>query len=151
MSFLSRSVKASSRAASMVQARTFSSTPVAKDIARVSLIGRLTRDPEVRKAKNDNDYVAYDIAVSQGYTAPDENGQRQQRPANYYRIWSFRENSIPGIMNLTKGTRVFVEADLTMESRETEEGRSEPRPFFTHRSLHVLAKPKPVEPTEESS
>ncbi|KAJ9114303.1 hypothetical protein QFC22_005755 [Naganishia vaughanmartiniae] len=76
MSFLSRSVKAGSRAASMVQARTFSSTPAARDIARVSLIGRLTRDPEVRKTKSDSDYITYDIAVSQGLTAPDENGRK---------------------------------------------------------------------------
>jgi single-stranded DNA-binding protein len=38
------------------------------------MVGRLVRDPEVRKTKNDQDYVTYDLAVSQGFTAADEHG-----------------------------------------------------------------------------
>ncbi|KAJ9127406.1 hypothetical protein QFC24_000813 [Naganishia onofrii] len=139
MSFLSRSVKAGSRTASMVQARTFASTPNALDFARVSMVGRLVRDPEVRKTKNDQDYVTYDLAVSQGFTAADEHGNRQVKPANFYKIWSFRENTIPGLTSLTKGTRVIVEADITLEPREGEDGaKLDPRPFFTHRTSPVI-------------
>ncbi|GHJ86924.1 hypothetical protein NliqN6_3326 [Naganishia liquefaciens] len=151
MSFLSRSVQSGSRAATLVQARAFSSTPVARDLARVNLIGRLTADPEVRRTKNDKDYVSYSIAVGQGYSAPDENGQRHQNPPNFYQIWSFREASIPGLSSLTKGTKVYVEADLALKQQQAEDGsRLDPKPFFTHRSLHVLAKPRPVDPAEES-
>ncbi|KAI5451769.1 ssDNA-binding protein, mitochondrial [Naganishia albida] len=151
MSFLSRSANAGSRAASLMQARAFSSTPSARDLARVNLIGRLTRDAEVRKAKNDQDYVTYNVAVNQGYSAPDENGQRHPNPSNFYQIWAFREASIPGLSTLTKGTQVFVEADIAFKPQQLEDGtRGEPRPFFTHRSLHVISRPKPVEPAEES-
>ncbi|KAK7060216.1 ssDNA-binding protein, mitochondrial [Paramarasmius palmivorus] len=104
----------SSRAA----ARAFSTTSRASDIAKLTLIGRLGKDPEVRRTKNDMEFVTYTVATN-SYSAPaDESGERPPPRTSWHRVLSFSENSNRYLKSLKKGALVYVEAGYELREPE---------------------------------
>ena len=84
---------------------------------RVTLLGRLTRDPEIRSINSGGDQVAkFDVATSD--TWKDKNGKPQERSQFHpVVIWNkaLIEATVP---HLKKGSRVMVEGALEHRSYE---------------------------------
>ncbi|TFK43260.1 hypothetical protein BDQ12DRAFT_171006 [Crucibulum laeve] len=136
---------ATSRATS---ARAFSTSSARRaDLAMLTLIGRLAKDPEVRLTKNEKQYLTYTVATS-NYPPPpaDPNGERRPSTSTFHKVLCFSESSINYLQNLRKGTLVYVEANF--ELREPEAGADPASPmgqrqiFLRHDKIRVLVNPK---------
>jgi len=128
--------------------RAFStSVPRAADVSKLTLIGTLVRDPDIRHTKNEREFVTYTVAT-QNYPPPppDANGERRPSTTTFHRLLSFNEHANRFLQTLSKGTRVYVEANY--ELREPEPGADATTPqgqrqiFLRHEHLRVLSFPK---------
>ena len=84
---------------------------------RVTLLGRLTRDPEIRSLNGGDQVATFSVATSD--TWKDRNGQRQERSQFHpVVIWNqaLIEATVP---HLKKGARVMVEGALEHRSYES--------------------------------
>jgi single-strand DNA-binding protein len=84
---------------------------------RVTLLGRLTRDPEIRSLNGGDRVATFSLATSD--TWKDRNGQRQERSQFHpVVVWNqaLVEATVP---HLKKGSRVMVEGALEHRSYET--------------------------------
>ncbi|KAE9405967.1 hypothetical protein BT96DRAFT_1015221 [Gymnopus androsaceus JB14] len=133
----------SSRAA----ARAFSTSASRADVAKLTLVGRLGRDPEVKETKNSNEYVTYVVATNSFNPGPlDASGERPQPRTSWHRILSFQESSNKYLQTLKKGTLVYVEAGYELREPEPNSDPSTPmgqrQIFLRHETIRVLAQPK---------
>ncbi|KAF9008788.1 hypothetical protein BDQ17DRAFT_1421988 [Cyathus striatus] len=133
-------------------ARAFSTSAARADLAKLTLIGRLTKDPELRTTKNDKEFVAYTVATTNFPPPPVEaNGERRASTATFHRVLCFYDAPIRYLMNLKKGTKVYVEANF--ELRDPEPGADPSTPqgqrqiFLRHENIRVISSPRP-QPTE---
>jgi len=121
------------------------------DLAKLTLIGNLIRDPELKQSRNEKEYVVYTVATN-SYPPPDVNGERRPSVASYHRVLSFHENPNKYLLTLKKGSKVYVEAGF--EIREPEPGADISTPqgqrqiFLRHESIRVLNRAKSTEPSE---
>ena len=84
---------------------------------RVILIGRLTRDPELRYTPNGVAIANFSLAVDRSYT-----NQQGQREADFIRIKVWRKLAEVCANNLSKGRLVAVEGRLEVRSYEAQDG-----------------------------
>ncbi|KAF8631172.1 hypothetical protein AX15_002511 [Amanita polypyramis BW_CC] len=131
-----------------VSARAFSTSPArSADLAKLTLIGTLARDPEVRQTRHEKEFVTYTVAT-QNYPPPplEANGERRPSTSTFHRLLSFHEHTNRFLQTLRKGTRVYVEANY--ELREPEAGADPTTPhgqrqiFLRHEHLRILSFPK---------
>ncbi|KAG6866502.1 hypothetical protein C0991_003046 [Blastosporella zonata] len=141
-------------AASRSSVRAFSSTSSrASDLAKLTLVGNLIKDPEVRQTKNDREYVVYTVATT-NYPPPppDANGERRPAASTFHRILSFQEGSNRYLQTLRKGSKVYVEAGFELRDPEPNADPTTPQGqrqiFLRHESIRVLTWAKPVETHE---
>ncbi|TRM68451.1 hypothetical protein BD626DRAFT_481771 [Schizophyllum amplum] len=137
-----------SAASSRAPARAFStSASRAADVAKLTLVGRLGREPELKTTKTDKEYVTYVIATSQ-YPAPppDASGERPPAQTTWHRIFSFNPSANKYLQSLKKGTHVYAEANF--ELREPDKNADPTTPegqrqiFLRHEMIRVLGVPK---------
>ncbi|KAK2466433.1 hypothetical protein APHAL10511_002075 [Amanita phalloides] len=136
---------AASRVASV---RSFSTSSTrAADLAKLTLIGSLAKDPETRQTRHEKEYVMYTIATQNFPPPPPEaNGERRPSTATFHRLLSFNEHANRFLQTLKKGTKVYAEANY--ELREPEAGADPTSPqgqrqiFLRHEQLRVLTFPK---------
>ncbi|KAI6165016.1 hypothetical protein EDD17DRAFT_1754853 [Pisolithus thermaeus] len=98
------------------QRRAFStSSSRSYDVAKLTLVGRLGKDPEVRTTKSDREYVAYTVATT-NYPPPPPNpdGTRQEAGTSWHHLISFNPAQNNYLKSLTKGTQVYVEANFEL-------------------------------------
>jgi len=135
-------------------ARAFSTSSArSSDVAKLILVGRLGKNPEVRVSKNDKEYVSYTVATN-NYPPPPPNpdGSRPESRTTWHHILSFNPGANSYLSKLQKGSHVYVEANF--ELREPEHGADPDSPqgqrqiFLRHESIRVLKSSQPVE--EES-
>ncbi|KAI0032035.1 single-strand binding protein family-domain-containing protein [Vararia minispora EC-137] len=132
-------------------ARTFSTTRAsASDVAKLILVGRLGRDPEVRTTRNDKEYVAYTVATT-NYPPqpPNPDGTRPPSETSWHNIYSFSSSANAYLRTLTRGSHVYVEANYEIRETESpeEEGKRSKQVFLRHENIRVLARGR----TEEES
>ncbi|KII95932.1 hypothetical protein PLICRDRAFT_233451 [Plicaturopsis crispa FD-325 SS-3] len=104
----------SAATASRVSARSFSSSASrASDVSKLVLVGRLGKDPEVRTTKTDKEYVSYTVATT-NYPPPPPNpdGTRAEAKTTWHNIVSFVPGQNNYLKTLSKGLKVFVEANF---------------------------------------
>ncbi|KAJ4499987.1 hypothetical protein C8R41DRAFT_812810 [Lentinula lateritia] len=140
---------ASSRAVS----RAFSTSASRADVAKLTLVGRLGRDPEVKQTKNDNEYVTYVVATSSFNPGPvDANGERPPPRTSWHRVLSFHEGSNKYLQTLKKGALVYVEAGYELREPEPDADPTTPagqrQIFLRHETIRVLSHPKSSEQEE---
>lgn len=82
---------------------------------RVSLIGRLGRDPEMRYTPDGTPVTSFSVATDRRWT--DASGQQQERTV-WFRVTAWRRLAETCNQYLAKGRLVYVEGEL-----------SEPKPF----------------------
>jgi len=79
------------------------------DLNRVTLIGRLTRDPEVRSTPNGRSVTTITIATGRAWT--DQSGQKQKESEFHNVVMWSKLADIAG-QYLRKGSRLYVEGRL---------------------------------------
>ena len=90
------------------------------NLNKVFLIGRLTRDPELRYTPNGTPVAEFGLAVSRQYQ--DSNGERKESTTFVdLVVWGKRGE----VCNeyLSKGRQIFVEGRLDMSTWETQDGQ----------------------------
>ncbi|KZS97606.1 nucleic acid-binding protein [Sistotremastrum niveocremeum HHB9708] len=127
------------------RSRTFASSSPAATMAKLVLIGRMGRDPEVRTTKNDKEYVSYVVATRNSPPPPNADGVREEPKSSWHNILSFGPNQSNYLKSIRKGSLVYVEANY--ELREPDPNASPDSPegqrqiFLRHETIRVLKKP----------
>ncbi|KAF5322321.1 hypothetical protein D9619_001042 [Psilocybe cf. subviscida] len=128
----------------MIASSAFAQRRAIGDMARLTLIGHLARDPELRKTKTDKDYVIYTIAT-QNYLPPNEDGERPASTATFHRVLSFRPSSYEYLTSLKKGTQVYAETAFEVREADPEADPTTPQGqrqvFLKHQLIRPLRKP----------
>ncbi len=84
---------------------------------RIFLLGRLTRDPEVRITPTEKTVCTFTLAVDRPFSA--KNGQRE---ADFINIVTWNKTAELCGNSLTKGQRVLVEGRLQIRSYDGKDG-----------------------------
>jgi single-strand DNA-binding protein len=90
------------------------------DINRVTLIGRLTRDPDIRHTASGDPVCQLRLAVNA--RARDENGQWGDKP-NFFDVVIFGRQAESAGNYLSKGRRVGVDGRLSWREWNTQDGQ----------------------------
>src|SRR5262245_60316965 len=89
------------------------------DLNRVTLVGRLTRDPELRHTAGRDPVCAIRLAVSS--RARDENGNWGDK-SNYFDVTVFGRQAETSSTYLTKGRRIGVDGRLSWREWTAQDG-----------------------------
>jgi single-strand DNA-binding protein len=89
------------------------------DLNRVTLVGRLTRDPELRHTASGNAVCSLRLAVNSW--ARDENGQWGDKP-NFFDVVIFGRQAENASTYLGKGRRVGVDGRLSWREWQAQDG-----------------------------
>ncbi|MDE0119110.1 MAG: single-stranded DNA-binding protein [Bdellovibrionales bacterium] len=89
-------------------------------VNRVTLVGNLGADPEVRKTANQQTVTQFNLATSESWMNKD--GERQEK-TEWHRIVVWGKLAETCAKYLTKGRQVFIEGRLQTRSWETEQGQ----------------------------
>ena len=92
---------------------------MAGDINRVTLVGRLTRDPELRHLPSGQPVLQLGIAVNG--RQKDEGGNWTDKP-NFFDVKVFGNQAESLAMHLAKGRRIGVDGRLDWSSWEAQDG-----------------------------
>lgn len=104
---------------------------------RATLIGNLTRDPEVRVTPGGTNVANFSVATSYSKT---DNGQRVEK-TEFHHIVAFGRLAEIIQQYVTKGRKVFVEGHLQTREWETQDGLKRNRTEIVAESLIILDKP----------
>lgn len=85
---------------------------------RIILIGRLTRDPELRYVPSGQPVAQFTLAVDRPFT-----NQAGERDTDFIDIVAWRKLAEQVSQHLTKGRLVAVEGRLQIRSYETQDGQ----------------------------
>ena len=89
-------------------------------VNRVTLVGNLGADPEVRKTANQQTVTQFNLATSESWVNKD--GERQEK-TEWHRIVVWGKLAETCAKYLTKGRQVYIEGRLQTRSWETEQGQ----------------------------
>ena len=89
-------------------------------VNRVTLVGNLGADPEVRKTANQQTVTQFNLATSESWVNKD--GERQEK-TEWHRIVIWGKLAETCAKYLGKGRQVFIEGRLQTRSWETEQGQ----------------------------
>ncbi|MBI2684319.1 MAG: single-stranded DNA-binding protein [Actinobacteria bacterium] len=92
---------------------------MAADLNRVTLVGRLTRDPELRRSGAGDAICNIRLAVSS--RGRDEGGNWIDKP-NYFDVTVFGRQAETASTYLSKGRRIGVDGRLTWREWQTQDG-----------------------------
>lgn len=84
---------------------------------KITLIGNLTHDPEVRSTPNGVTVISFTIAVNRRF-AP----QGAERPTDFFRINAWRQLGEACARHLSKGRKVAVIGELQARTYEAKDG-----------------------------
>ena len=89
-------------------------------INKVTLIGNLGADPEVRKTASQQTVTQFSLATSESWV--NKEGERQEK-TEWHRIVVWGKLAETCAKHLAKGRQVFIEGRLQTRSWETEQGQ----------------------------
>lgn len=108
------------------------------DLNKVMLIGRLTRDPEVRTTPNGSNVASFSIATSFNWT--NQQGQKQEQ-TEFHNIVAWRKLADIVSQYLKKGSQVYLEGRLTTRSWEGQDGKKNYRTEVVAENMIMLGRP----------
>ena len=85
------------------------------DLNKVMIIGRLTRDPEMRSTPNGANVVSFSVATSFNWT--DQSGQKKEQ-TEFHNVVAWRKLADIIAQYLKKGSQVYIEGRLQTRSWE---------------------------------
>ncbi|GJJ07399.1 hypothetical protein Clacol_001601 [Clathrus columnatus] len=100
------------------QMRNFSISSRKDDMAKLTLIGRLGKDPAVKTTANDKEYVVYTVATRNPAPPPREDGTRREPTTSWHSVLCFNPNANNYLKTLKKGTQVYVEASYELQEAD---------------------------------
>lgn len=89
------------------------------DLNRVTIIGRLAQDPEVRTTPSGQTVASFSVVTN--YTWTDQQGQKQEKP-EFHNIVAWRKLGEICGQYLQKGKQVYIEGRLQTRNWEGQDG-----------------------------
>ncbi|MCL4155050.1 UNVERIFIED_CONTAM: hypothetical protein GTU68_008500 [Idotea baltica] len=103
---------------------------------RVTLVGNLTRDPELRQTKNNHSVTELGLAMNRTRTL--ENGQKQEEPT-FVDVIVWGRDAENAVKYLKKGRSVLVEGRLQMDSwKDSQTGQARSKLRVVAESVQYL-------------
>ncbi|MBH41201.1 MAG: single-stranded DNA-binding protein [Candidatus Magasanikbacteria bacterium] len=109
------------------------------DLNRASILGRLTRDPEVRTTPNGRNVASFAVATGRIWT--DQSGVKQERTEFHNCVLWGKLADIAG-QYLSKGRRVYIEGRIETRSWDAQDGSKRYRTEIVVDNLIMLDGPK---------
>ncbi|KAI2001131.1 ssDNA-binding protein, mitochondrial [Ophidiomyces ophidiicola] len=121
--------------------RAFSSS-ASRDVARISIVGRLGASPELITSQAGREYVRYTLASYSNAT----------RETSWFRITSFMGagKSRDYLMAIPKGSLLLVDGEATLNVKEDAEGRKFSTLNVVSKQFDVITRSKTDEAAESS-
>jgi single-strand DNA-binding protein len=116
------------------------------DLNRVTIVGRLTRDPELRHTRAGEAVCSLRLAVAS--RARDEAGDWTDRP-NYFDVTVFGRQGEAAAEHLAKGRKVAVDGRLSWREWSAQDGSRRQGVEVLAADLFYLDRPRASEPTPE--
>ncbi|CUA76854.1 hypothetical protein RSOLAG22IIIB_02330 [Rhizoctonia solani] len=127
-----------------------SAFPPTRGFARLTLIGRIGGEPELKTASNGSEYVKYTV-VTDNPTRPLPDGTYPPRSSTWHNITSFIPPTYERLTSLRRGAHVYVEATYDMKKLPaTEEFPARQMVSLRHDKIIVLDKGPNADPSMES-
>jgi single-strand DNA-binding protein len=109
------------------------------DLNRVILVGRLTRDPELRRTRDGDPVCAMRLAVTG--RARDEAGHWADRP-NFFDVTAFGHAAETAAAHLAKGRRVGIDGRLAWREWDDADGGRRQAVEVVAADIHFLDPPR---------
>ncbi len=110
---------------------------------RIILIGRLTRDPELRYVPSGQPVASFTLAVDRPFVS-----QQGERGTDFIDIVAWRKLAEQVTQHLSKGRLVAVEGRLQIRSYETQDGQKRKVAEVVADAVRFLDRKGPTAPTE---
>lgn len=110
---------------------------MANDLNRITLVGRLTRDPELRQTGSGTAFCKFGIANNRNYTA---NGERREEVSFFNCVAWGRQAEIIN-QYCRKGKQVAIDGRLQQRSWEDKEGKKQSSVDVIVENLQMLGSP----------
>lgn len=114
-------------------------SPVLMNVNKVILVGRLTRDPEVRSTATGQNVASIGIATSRAYT--DKNGQKQEQTEFHNLVLWGRLAEIAG-QYLIKGQECYFEGRLQTQTYTGKDGVERKKTDVVVENMQMGSKPQ---------
>jgi single-strand DNA-binding protein len=108
------------------------------DLNKVMIIGRLTRDPELRTIPSGQNVASFSVATSQQWK--DASGQLQSR-TEYHNVVAWRKLADIVGQYLKKGKQVYIEGRLQTRSWDDQSGNKKYRTEIIADNMIMLGSP----------
>ncbi|MEJ0021585.1 MAG: single-stranded DNA-binding protein [Candidatus Doudnabacteria bacterium] len=109
------------------------------DLNKVMIIGRLTRDPEVRTTPSGANVASFSVATSFNWT--DQQGQKKEQ-TEFHNVVAWRKLADIVGQYLKKGTQVYIEGRLSTTSWDDKtSGQKRYRTEIVADNMIMLARP----------
>jgi single-strand DNA-binding protein len=105
------------------------------DLNKAMIIGRLTRDPEVKSTPNGQNVTSFSLATN--FTWTDQSGQRQER-GEFHNIVAWRKLADICGQYLKKGSRVYIEGRIQTRDWTGQDGVKRYRTEITADNMIML-------------
>ena len=89
---------------------------------KIFIMGRLTRDPELRTTPNGYTVCDFTIAVNRRRSSQQQQQAGQQGDADFFRITAWRQLGENCAKYLSKGRKVFVTGPLSARTYQSQDG-----------------------------
>ncbi|HYC79415.1 MAG TPA: single-stranded DNA-binding protein [Candidatus Binatia bacterium] len=108
------------------------------DLNKVMIIGRLTRDPEMRSTTNGANVASFSVATSFNWT--NQQGQKQEQ-TEFHNVVAWRKLAEIVTQYLKKGSQVYIEGRLQTRSWEGQDGKKNYRTEIVAENMIMLGRP----------
>lgn len=121
---------------------------MARSLNKVSLIGNLTRDPELRYTPQGTAVCTFSIATNRSWTT--DSGEKKEE-ADFHRIVAWNKLAELCSQLLTKGRKVYVEGRLSNRSWTGQDGAQKSITEIVINDMIILDPRRDVSPDAEES
>lgn len=108
------------------------------DLNKVQIIGRLTRDPEVRTTPGGANVASFSVAT--GFTWTDQQGQKKEQ-TEFHNVVAWRKLADIIGQYLKKGSQVYIEGRLQTRSWDGQDGKKNYRTEIIAENMIMLGRP----------
>jgi len=109
------------------------------DLNKVQIIGRLTRDPEVRTTPNGANVCSFSVATSFNWT--DKNDGQKKEQTEFHNVVAWRKLADIIAQYLKKGSQVYIEGRLQTRSWDGQDGKKNYRTEIVAENMIMLGRP----------